>query len=39
VDRLVIEGIASLEEIDRYWTMCDVMDFNEWLDARDEARQ
>jgi hypothetical protein len=38
VDRLVLERVATLEEIDRYWSMGDVMEFNEWLDAREEAR-
>lgn len=37
VDRLVLKGIASAEEIDRSWSMSKVMDFNEWLDALEEA--
>lgn len=37
VDRLVLKRIASAEEIDRSWSMEKVMDFNEWLDALEEA--
>jgi len=37
VDRLVLKGIASAEEIDHSWEPEKVMDFNEWLDALEEA--
>jgi hypothetical protein len=35
----VLKGVASLEEINRSWDMCLVLDYNEWLDALEEAAE
>lgn len=34
----MLARVATLEEINRSWSMGDVMDFNEWLDAKEEAQ-
>lgn len=36
--RLVAAGVARLEEIDRHWTVSDVLDANEALDAWEDLR-
>jgi hypothetical protein len=36
--RLVVGGLATLEEIDRYWTVTDVLDANEAADAWESLR-
>lgn len=38
--RLVVEGIATLEELNRSWSLCDMVDANDVLDAwRDAQRE
>jgi hypothetical protein len=32
----VIDGVCTLEELDRYWTMCDLRDYHEALDLKYE---
>ena len=35
--RPILEGIATLHEVDAHWTICDLADANEALDIRDDA--
>ena len=35
--RPILEGIATLHEVETYWTLCDLTDANEALDIRDDA--
>ena len=37
--RLVVEGVATLSEVDTHWTLTDVLDANEALDAYAVARR
>lgn len=37
--RPILAGIATLEEIDRHWSLSDLLDANEALDIRDEAEE
>ncbi len=36
--RLVVEQVATLQEIDEHWTIEDVLDANEALDVFDDAQ-
>lgn len=33
-----MEGVTTLEEVDRHWSLCDVADANDVLDAWAEAK-
>ena len=35
--RPILEGVATLHEIDTHWTICDLADANEALDIKDDA--
>lgn len=37
IDRLVLAGVASLEEIRRSWDICEVFRYNELLDVREDV--
>lgn len=37
--RLVLEGVATLEEVQTFYSLTDLMDLNLVLDARDEATE
>jgi hypothetical protein len=37
--RLVLRGVATLREIEEWWSMGDVLDANEALDVRDAIQE
>lgn len=36
--RLIFEGVATLQEVEQHWSIDDVLDANEMLDAKAEAQ-
>lgn len=37
--RCIVHRVATLQEIDQWWDICDLYDANEALDIQDEAKR